>query len=286
MKSISILKCPICSASLEKVGNSLFCKGDTKRHCYDFASSGYVNLLTPGKEKNAHTGDEKTMITARREFLDTGAYFEISRKAAGIIASLSHTKEPVIIDAGCGEGYHSCNIASCLEKEGFEPCLACFDASKHGADVGAKRARRGGFDNVLFSAGNIFTLPVKDFCADFSLSMFAPIAGDETLRYLKDGGYLIVVSSGERHLWELRELLYEKARESSGEVKIPEGFEKVLEDRLTYTFTVEKNSTLKSLFVMTPFYYRTSLSDKEKLEGVTNFTVTADVKYTVMKKAK
>ena len=52
----TFLTCPICSEKLEKTENSLKCP---KNHSYDFAKSGYINLLNPGKKNNAKTGESR-----------------------------------------------------------------------------------------------------------------------------------------------------------------------------------------------------------------------------------
>lgn len=303
MNEFDYLICPLCKAPLEASGNTLVCRCADRRHCYDIASSGYVNLLPPGKGKNARTGDEKDMIRARSEFLDRGLYAPLSEKLGEIIADISEKNGLdciSVIDCGSGEGYHTCNMADTLVKKGIAFTALGFDASKHGAAKGAKRAKKlfNEYKNcsdskasatvsrssVFFGAGNIFELPVKDGSIDFAVSMFAPIGGEEMLRILKDDGYLIVLSSGENHLYELREILYDSPRESSGNVTVPDGFHTVFEDVLTYKVNVPDNKALKDLFTMTPFYYRTSLEDKKKLDRIDSADMTVEVRYTVMKK--
>ncbi len=111
------LICPLCGASLAKEGNSLLCTG-ARRHCYDVAASGYVNLLPPGKGKNARTGDDADMIAARSAFLSGGYYDCISDAVAEIAAQyLPHGTDTVrLCDAGSGEGYHTCRIARGIDK--------------------------------------------------------------------------------------------------------------------------------------------------------------------------
>ena len=61
------LICPHCGGALQREGGSLLCDGRTgRKHCYDIAAAGYVNLLPPGKGGNAHTGDDAGMIAAAR----------------------------------------------------------------------------------------------------------------------------------------------------------------------------------------------------------------------------
>ena len=61
------VRCPICGAALTREGGSLYCGGE-RRHTYDIAKEGYVNLLPPGRAKNARTGDGADMIRAREHW--------------------------------------------------------------------------------------------------------------------------------------------------------------------------------------------------------------------------
>ena len=81
MRATDLLRCPVCGGRVDADGKTLYCTGGAKRHSFDFASSGYVNLLPPGKSRNAHTGDDKSMISARARFLDKGYYDNVGIQA-------------------------------------------------------------------------------------------------------------------------------------------------------------------------------------------------------------
>ncbi len=291
-----VLKCPVCGGGLFVCGGSLVCRGE-RRHCFDIASSGYVNLLPPGKAKNAHTGDDKTMISARAEFLNKGYYLRISERLGTLALSLMKyikdgEKSIFVIDAGCGEGYHTCGALKILGGAGADVYALGFDASKHGASSAAKRARRGGLfcgwddplSRAFFAAGNIFELPVRDSSCDFVFSSFAPIAWEESFRALKNGGFLITVSAGESHLFELRELLYSEPRKRAASITPPRGFDGVCRETLSYKTEVVGEKDIMSLFTMTPFYYRTSREDREKLSGISSIDITVESVFSVYKK--
>ena len=287
MSVYGLLKCPLCGGDLETDGKSLICTGRARRHLYDFAATGYVNLLPPGKGKNARTGDDKQMISARARFLDKGYYSFFSEKIGKVISAFAKDGSKagiVLADCACGEGYHTCNILKTIAENGVTPHAVAFDASKHGASYGSRRASRIPGTDAFFAAANIFDLPLKDGCADFATSIFAPVAWDEMRRILKGDGVLIVASSGERHLYELRELLYDEPREASGEVKHPSFFEEAGCETVSRHVRVEGNGTVKDLFFMTPFCYRTSREDFEKLSSVDALDVTVEVKLTYFRK--
>lgn len=264
----NIFICPICSSTLVSDGKTYRCTGG-KVHCYDAASSGYVNLLPPGKMNNAKAGDQREMLRARVNFLSTGKYDKISCTIAEMIEENLPHREIVVLDAGCGEGHHICNIAEKLA------CRAVgLDASKHGAEMGAKAARRRGAD-VRFAAGNIFSMPVSDGSIDAVVSMFAPVPAEECARVLRDDGVLCVCASGRDHLIEMRQIIYDEVRDSFTGIKTPEGFELAREKEIKYKETVA-GGEIKNLFTMTPFYHRSPRQGRERLEATDSLEITVN----------
>ena len=62
------LICPVCGAPLQREEKICRCE---RRHCFDLARSGYVNLLPPSPAGKRH-GDDKRMVAARTAFLSRG----------------------------------------------------------------------------------------------------------------------------------------------------------------------------------------------------------------------
>ena len=158
------------------------------------------------------------------------------------------------------------------------------DASKHGADMGAKTARYKKLP-AFFAAGNIFSLPVASDSCDAVVSMFAPIPAEETARVLCDNGILVVVASGVRHLWEMRSIIYEEPRENTKGIKCPEGFALISETKVMEKVSLPDNETIMNLFTMTPFYHRCPKYGREKLEKTEKLDVTVEAVIHVYKKA-
>ena len=204
MKFEDYFICPICKTEFTRVENSLKC---VNKHSFDISSSGYINLLKPGKMNNAKAGDSKEMIRARSNFFECGAYLPIQEKICEIV---DRFKNDLIIDAGCGEGYYTLSIASTLK----DSSVIGFDMSKFGCEHGAKSSRRVGKDNILYSVSSIFDMPLKDGCANVIINMFAPVASEEFRRVLATQGHLIVVSSGIQHLNGLKKILYSEVYEN------------------------------------------------------------------------
>jgi len=293
MHILNLLVCPLCGAALSRTDKTLRCPAG---HAFDIAKSGYVNLLPPGKEKNARTGDERDMVRAREDFLSLGHYGAITDALAAAAAQFAPRESYVTCDMGCGEGYHTCRFTKNLAERTGAPVLSVgFDASKYAAERGCKRAVRDGLmpkDGVgahfegsaaaYFMPGNIFRLPLADHSVNIALSMFAPVAGDEARRVLTEDGVLIVVSSGREHLLEMRQRIYDDVRLSDELPAVPEGFYEIARTGNRYTTGIQTAEHLMSLFTMTPFYYKTTEAGRERLASSgMPFTLTVDVNYSI-----
>ncbi len=246
------LRCPVCGAKTTKEGKSLLCAG-TKRHCFDFASEGYVNLATA---KAAGGGDDAALIAARTSFLDGGYYLPFAARITALLQGLV-SPNGIVVDAGCGEGYYTCKMASA----GF--CCYGFDLSKRGVRAAAKRATRQGL-TAFFGVAGIYTLPLQDASVDAVVSLFAPIAEGEFLRVLKPGGILIVAGAGREHLHSLKRVLYDVAQENEPRADLPTAMTELSRETLTFQMELDGDAA-RSLFAMTPYYYRTARAGHERL---------------------
>ncbi len=294
MNALTYLRCPVCGGMFGREPSLLRCSNG---HCFDLAKEGYVNLLPPGKGKNARTGDEKAMVRARQTFLATGLYHGISDGIASLFAKHLPTDHvPILCDSGCGEGYHTLRITESLSQSRGGVLIYGFDASKIAVGYAAKAAARHGYTGesgigsdgetiCAFCPANIYALPLADSSVDAVLSMFAPVAVDENLRVLREEGILLVASSGVRHLTEIRALLYDDVHYHEDTAAVYEGFTLVDTTDVRYTMHVPDCDTLRALWTMTPFYYRTTPAGKERLFSTNSLDCTVDVRLSVYKKA-
>ena len=294
MNALEYLRCPVCGGTFTREPSLLRCGNG---HCFDLAKEGYVNLLPPGKGKNAHTGDEKTMVRARQTFLAAGLYAPISDGIAALLKQhLPTAHAPVLCDSGCGEGYHTLRIADSLSASRGNVLVYGFDASKIAVAYAAKAAERRGYtgENGIGTEGNtictlcpanIFALPLAEHCTDAVISMFAPVATGENLRVLREDGMLVVASSGVQHLAEMRSLLYEDVHYHEDTPAAYEGFTLADTADVRYTMHVPDRDTLCALWTMTPFYYKTTPAGKERLLACDTLDCTVDVRLSVYKKA-
>ena len=126
------LRCPLCGEPLAVVGNSLVCAG-ARRHTYDMARTGYVNLNTHLPQ----SGDTAEMAAARQAFLRRGYYAPLAD--ALVRTAQAHTPDTSLLcDAGCGEGYYTEAVGA-----GFAAVLGA-DLSKYALALAGKSAKHGG----------------------------------------------------------------------------------------------------------------------------------------------
>lgn len=267
---LAMLRCPVCTASMQiaEDGKSCKCKG-ARTHSYDFARSGYLNLTRPGDGE----GDLKEAVNARKLFLNVGYYEPLSNEINAILQNLN---AKTVLDAGCGEGYYTNRMAN-------DRAVLGVDLSRAGIDSAAKQAKQNA-TGAAFAVGSIFSIPVGDAACDAVTNLFAPCCEEEFARVLKSGGYLILVGAGERHLMGLKQVLYENPYLNPGRADLPTQMVEVERRRLTYTVTVEGNETIEALFSMTPYYWRTSEFDRIKLQNIDTLQTELDFDIFIYKK--
>ena len=275
-KIIKALRCPLCGERMRvrtDVSTSIVCEGK-RTHCYDVSASGYVNLCAPTQSGG---GDAKGAVRSRTAFLDCGYYEPVANALKGVCEKYAD-KENILIDAGCGEGYYS----SFFAEAGFD--VFGIDLSKFAADAAAKRAKRASYENAFFATASVFEIPVFDGTAGALTNIFAPCAENEFKRVLKDGGVLVVAYAGEEHLLGLKEAIYESARVNDGRADLPTDMALLEEIRVKYSVTLDSNEKILNLFAMTPYYWKTSVSDAEKLKDIDRLTTDVDIIIAVYRK--
>lgn len=248
------LLCPVCKNKLTKNNNSFSC---VNNHHFDQAKSGYINLYPTNKSKSH--GDNKDMVQARTAFLAQGYYLPLKEKIIDLIQSINPC---TLVDLACGEGYYTKDLP-CDNKIGF-------DLSKDALQVASKKDKQ-----TQYCVASIFDCPIASSSIDCVTTIFAPIAAEEINRMLKEGGSFIGVFPAENHLIELKQALYDTPYLNDK----PQGsLPLTLMDtiRFTSTITCTTNEDIQNLFMMTPYYFKTSIQDKEKINCLRQLTCTID----------
>ena len=255
-------------------GKSAKCKGDNpkkKQHSFDFSSDGYLSFGVTG-------GDSKAAVAARKVFLRETSAYKLAALAVRDAVARYLPDCRLLVDAGCGEGYYTSMLSEISEN------TVGFDLSKYACSAGAKQAKKDGKDNMLFATASVFELPLKDGCADAVTNIFAPCAEDEYNRVLRDGGYLFVVGAGKDHLMGLKKVIYDDVYENGQRADLPKNMKHV--DRVSSHYDVEIHGKeyIEALFSMTPYYWRTSEGDKEKLLKIDSLVTDIEFEINVYQK--
>jgi 23S rRNA (guanine745-N1)-methyltransferase len=194
------LRCPVCAEPLAEVAagtaRALRCP---RRHSFDIARQGYVNLLTG---RAPHQGDTPEMVAARADFLAAGHYEVISEALArAAVAALDRVGAaaqpgyPLVVDAGAGTGRHLATVLAALPGA----LGLALDLSK----PALRRAARAHPRAAAALADTWQRLPLAEGAATLLLNVFAPRNGAEFHRVLDPAGTLLVVTPAEDHLTEL-----------------------------------------------------------------------------------
>ena len=265
--------CPKCAEKLLVTDSVMRC---INGHSYDISSKGYVNLLL-GSKRGVH-GDNKEMITARRDFLRLGYYSPIIDQLCSIISNCESDRI-TILDAGCGEGYYTSMLKNELLKLGIHADIYAIDVSKDAVLLAAKA-----YKDISFSVASINALPFKNEGFDYVLSLFAPLCEEEFSRVLKPGGALITVSPSEDHLFGLKSKIYDTPYKNP-----PSTFENKLlvkcnEFSHEWEIVIGQCEHIQNLFKMTPYYYNTGPKGIEKACSISSLETIIGFTYGVYKK--
>lgn len=275
-----IYSCPVCREALGLNGRSLKCANN---HSYDIAKEGYVNLLLANQKRSLEPGDNKTMISHRRQFFATGLYAPLSEavNAAVLPFIAGHGGEGVfnLLDSGCGEGYFLHGLAQALEEGKRPSAFYGIDISKFAVKAAAKQNK-----SVRWAVGSSFDLPVLPGSVDFILNMMAPFSEQEFGRVLGGNGRLLVVTPGPRHLFSLRQQIYDNAEEHTPSSSTLPGFAWRDLKRLQYERELA-NEAIVNLFVMTPYSWNASSATREKIMSLSRLKIEVDFRLTLFQKA-
>lgn len=252
-----IFTCPICKQILSRTEKTYRCPNG---HSYDIAAEGYVHLLPPNKMHSKVPGDTKQMVASRREFLASGYYELFSDRLNELVRGCVPRGGPVVLDAGCGEGYYTGRLEKDLLAHGFSPKIYGFDISKF-----AVRAASKSYPGICFAVASCFDIPAADASADCVVNVFAPIVEAELNRVLRPGGFLILAVPGPRHLYGLKEILYDSPYENERRETEYAGFTFLNRVSVQNDILINDRKIILDLFAMTPYYWKTPIEGSRRL---------------------
>lgn len=256
------LCCPLCREPLVLEMQAARC---ARGHSFDRAREGYFNLLPVQNKNSLDPGDDAAMVAARRDFLEAGHYRRFRDMLVGLLVPL---KPAHLVDSGCGEGWYSVAMAGAARQ------TTAFDISKAAMRRAAKRD-----PGVTWLVASSNDIPLPDGSADAMVAIFSPLNTVESARVLSPGGALLIAAPGERHLWELREALYDTVRPHQAEKwqeELQTHFTFHSEARAQFTMELPDNAAVNQLLKMTPHYWRASREKRAQVEQLGSLHVQAD----------
>ncbi|WP_047380344.1 methyltransferase domain-containing protein [Cetobacterium sp. ZWU0022] len=270
--------CPVCNKKMQKIERKYICEGN---HNFDVSKFGHVNLLLSNQKNSKLPGDSKEMVLSRKNYLEKGYYEGISNGVNEIVKKeLGEKKDIKILDIGCGEGYYTNRLKNFLNDLGVKNEIVGIDISKEAVISAAKS-----YKNIEWIVASASSLPIEDESLDFIICMFAKIIPEEKMRTLKKGGKLIIVSTGENHLLELKEVVYDVVRKEFyspiEDLNIFSHLEKV---NVKYQTEILEQQSIENLFNMTPYRWRSPQKGVEKLFLLNKLKTTVEVNIDIFEK--
>ena len=258
-ETIALLRCPLCRGALTRSGGSLVC---AKRHCFDVARQGHVNLV-PAQRESFY---RRELFESRAAVFAAGVFAPVVDAIGETIDRYVQAERPVLVDAGCGEGYYTQNICP-----GRDMTRIGFDLSKEAVKLAAR-----GQSGASFLVADLANIPLAGGCADVLLDVFTPANYAEFARVLKPGGVLIKLWPRSGYLCQLREaargLLRHDTYDDSRVAEYLDAHARMLERRtITYTLPVDA-ALAEHLARMTPMLADVDLSALD-LGGITEITI-------------
>lgn len=276
-----MLICPICKKQLLKNQKTYSC---LNKHMFDISKYGHTNLLLSNQKNSKFPGDNKEMVLSRKNFLEQGYYNGISQAVNDLIKNeLGVVNDKVnILDIGCGEGYYTNNLKKYLNSQKVDLNIMGIDISKE-AIISASKS----YKNIEWFVASAANLPIESSTLDLILCMFAKIDPKENLRTLKTGGKLIIVSTGENHLIEMKKAIYDNVKK---EFYLPQydsslsEFKHVKSITCSYQSDILEKQSLINLFNMTPYRWRTPEEGIKRLYSLETLLTTIEVTIDIFEK--
>jgi 23S rRNA (guanine745-N1)-methyltransferase len=186
-----MLLCPVreCRLPLVRDGQRLACE---RKHSFDIARSGYINLLQPQDRRSKNPGDSAEAVAARRRLHDLGVTKPLREAIAGL---LDVGRGDVVLDAGCGDGFYLGSLV--------EPC----GCEGHGIDISvpAIQAAARRYPGCEWTVGNADRfIPYTSGAFSAMMSITARQNVGEFRRLLRENGRLLVAVPAPDDLIELR----------------------------------------------------------------------------------
>lgn len=267
-----LLRCPLCGSALApQDGVSLVCQSG---HCYDVAKKGYVNFAPQKKRRKYDTA----LFESRQRAFHAGFYEIPLQELCDCAARHIGASSPVLVDAGCGEGYYALGIHRFF---GERAEVVGLDIEKDAILLAA----RGGND-VKWLVADLSRIPLNDSCTDAIFNIFSPANYAEFHRVLKPNGIVVKAVPGEHYLWEIRQAAAEQLKSGIySPARVTDYFEGHLNTvdrmRVKNTFTVTSEQLIDFL-TLTPMMFGVNTANINT-KGIHEITIDVEILVGVFK---
>jgi len=269
----SLFACPICGGALTREPGRYLCPAG---HSFDIAKEGYVNLLPANRQHSKAPGDDKAMAAARTRFLDGGWYSPL-RDTLCALAEKALPEAGALLDTGCGEGWYTAALSAMAAGKGGR--CAGVDLSKPAVKKAARRCPA-----AEIAVASVYHLPLAESSVDVLTDCFSPLAAEEFYKVLKPGGIFLYVVPGPRHLWELKQVLYDHPYENQEKREEYPGFRYRDVVPVETSFTLPSPEDIQALYHMTPYTWKTPKAGAERLGALNSLSVTAQFRIHVLER--
>ncbi len=193
-----MLLCPVrdCHMPLVRSERRVVCP---RKHSFDIARSGYINLLQPQERRSRQPGDTVAAVAARRRLHERGVTQPLFLAIKRMVAA---SPRDIVLEAGCGDGFYLANLAreTGCDAHGIDIAIPAIDAA----------ARRYPQCEWIVANADRF-VPYADRSFSLVLSITARMNSREFRRVLRDDGHLLVAIPAPEDLLELRGLGRDRA---------------------------------------------------------------------------
>lgn len=273
-------QCPLCHQPLYLADPLLSnpqwrCENN---HQFDKAKEGYVNLMPVQHKRSKQPGDSAEMMQARRAFLEGGYYQPLQQRIVELLARVLPADTGTLLDIGCGEGYYTGGIAEHLSQQR--------SISVYGLDIAkvAVRSAAKRYPAVSFCVASSHRLPFNDGSFEAVLRIYAPCKAEELARVVKPQGIIVTVSPGARHLYQLKQQVYQQVQLHEENNQQIEGFICEKEEQLAYVMMLPSEQAA-NLLQMTPFAWRAAPSVSQFLLSTPVFACETDFSLRLYRRA-
>ncbi|WP_153915302.1 methyltransferase domain-containing protein [Shewanella sp. TC10] len=212
----SILICPTCASKLHFHESSQGYYCDNKHHI-DKNSQGYWSFVTSPKFKGA--SESRQQLRSKRFLMASGIFDPLVEALSAAFNDVVKDKTQANhLNYQCADGFY----LRSLEQNSNNTCMTHWGVSEA--------------DNALFAASKNNTpanlllspfkkLPFADQSIDVVTLFDAQLKGKECLRVLKKDGVLLMLVPAPRHLWQLKQKVYDNLTEKPPQLNLPNDVE-------------------------------------------------------------